>query len=239
VRARLLADGDAVIGIDLKDAEVEVDLSTRHGRREAVRVVEKLASGGVDRLVLCAGVATSTLPRAILPSVNYFGAVELLDGLLPALQRGSDPAVVLMGSNSATIAPIGDTPYVQALLAHDEDEARRLADAEGHGFIPYAGAKLALSIAARRRATDWAAAGVRLNVVAPGPIETPLYARDRADPIVGKGIESLKIPLGRNGRPEEVAALVRYLLGPDAGYIHGSVFFIDGGIDASIRPDRF
>ena len=238
IRARFEAGGDVVLGIDLHKAEIEADLSTPEGRADALR---KAGShwDAIDRLILCAGVATSTQPRSLVPSVNYFGAVALLDGLLPALRAGRDPVAIAIASNSARLVPLDQTPYVQALLADDEATARRLADEDGHGFVSYGGSKLALGIAIRRRAVSFGEAGVRLNAVAPGPVETPLYAKDAADPLVSRGIESLKIPLGRNAQPEEIAGLVAFLAGPEASYVHGAIWYADGGIDASMRPESF
>jgi len=46
----------------------------------------------------------------------------------------------------------------------------------------------------------------------------------------------LPVPLGRAAPPEEIAAAVAFLLGPDASYVHGSVLFVDGGSDAAVRP---
>ncbi len=239
IRERLAAEGDQVVGIDLREAEIEADLSTPEGRAGALRDVGKHCGDAIDRLVLCAGVATSTQPRSLIPSVNYFGAVALLDGLLPALRAGRDPVAIAIASNSARLVPLDETPYVRALLADDEAEARRLADEDGHGFVSYGGSKLALCIAIRRRALAFGEAGVRLNAVAPGPVETPLYAKDAADPLVSRGIKSLRIPLGRNARPEEIASLVAFLAGPEAAYVHGAVWYADGGIDASMRPESF
>ena len=239
LRARLAAAGDDVIGIDLRQAEIEADLSTPDGREDAISRVEKRCGGRLDRLVVCAGVATSTQPRSLIPSVNYFGAIELLDGLRPALERGADPVAVAMASNSARLVPLDDTPYVKALLAHDEALARELADQDEFGFVSYGGSKLALATAVRRRAAEWGAAGVRLNAVAPGPVDTPLLRQDADDPKVGRGIESLQIPLDRYASPDEIAGVVEFLLGPQGRYVHGSVWYVDGGIDAAMRPDSF
>jgi NAD(P)-dependent dehydrogenase (short-subunit alcohol dehydrogenase family) len=239
IRRRLEAEGARVIGVDLRDAEVVADLSTKPGRAAAVAAVLERCGGRLDRLVLSAGVGTHVKPPSLVASVNYFGAVDVLDGLLAALRAGADPAALVVCSNSAQMAPLDDHPYVRALLAHDEAEARSVADAGDSSIVAYLGAKHALGRAVRRRAGEWGRAGVRLNAVAPGPVRTPLFEADRADPVTGPAIAKLQIPLGRVGEPDEVAELAAFLLHPKAGWIHGAIYYIDGGNDAAIRPDRF
>jgi len=239
VRERLEGEGDTVIGVDLERAEVIADLSTRRGRDEAVSDVVRRCGGHLDRLVLCAGVGAHVKPPSLVASVNYFGAVEVLDGLLPVLQKGSAPAAVVLCSNSAQMFPMDDDPYVLALLEHKEEEARRLADGLESPALAYLGAKNALGKTVRRRSASWATSGVRLNAVAPGPVKTPLLEADMEDPLTGEAIRRLHIPLGRMGEPREIAELVFFLLGPAASWIHGSIYYIDGGIDAEVRPDRY
>ena len=60
-----------------------------------------------------------------------------------------------------------------------------------------------------------------------------------ADPATKDAIESIDIPIGRWGEPSDIAKMVGFLLGPDAAWIHGSMFYVDGGNDAEIRPDRY
>jgi NAD(P)-dependent dehydrogenase (short-subunit alcohol dehydrogenase family) len=50
---------------------------------------------------------------------------------------------------------------------------------------------------------------------------------------------NIQSPLGRWAEPEDIAKLVSFLCSPEASYMHGSVYYIDGGIDAQMRPDRF
>ena len=80
-------------------------------------------------------------------------------------------------SNSAQMAPLDDSPYVKALLDHDEAEARRVIDEMDSPIVAYMGSKHALGRAVRRRVRSWGDARVRLNGVAPGP--RPDAAGDR------------------------------------------------------------
>ena len=239
IRKRLEAEGDRVIGIDIRDSEVTADLSTREGRETAVRAVLGQWGGRLDRLVVSAGLGAHVRPASRIASVNYFGAVEILDGLLEALRKGTNAAAVAICSNSAQMMPMDDLPYVLALLAHKEKEACRLIDETDDPVLAYLGSKNALGKAVRRRASKWAEAGVRLNAVAPGPVKTPLLQGDMDDPLTGDAVRALRIPLGRMGEPDEIAELVAFMLSPPASWIHGSIYFIDGGIDAEVRPDRY
>jgi NAD(P)-dependent dehydrogenase (short-subunit alcohol dehydrogenase family) len=238
VRKRLESDGDRVIGVDLRDADVETDLGTPAGRERAVAAVRDAAGGALDRLVLCAGLGAHVEDLALIASVNYFGAVDVMDGLLPELAGRPDAAAVAVCSNSAQIAPVDEHPYVLALLDGDEAKARELV-AKENGFVAYAGSKHALCRAVRRRARAWGEAGVRVNGICPGTTETPLLQGSIDHPVWGPAVASLDIPLGRHADPSEMAAVIAFLLGPEAGYVHGSLLYADGGNDATMRPDRF
>jgi NAD(P)-dependent dehydrogenase (short-subunit alcohol dehydrogenase family) len=239
IRARLEAGGARVIGVDLRDAEVIADLGQPAGRAAAVAEVRARAGGHLDRLVVCAGIGAHSRPPSRTASINYFGAVALLDGLFDALAAGEAPAALAVSSNSAQLAPLDDHPYVRALLDGDEARARELCDAEDSPILAYVGSKHALARAVRRRVVAWGERGVRLNALAPGPTDTPLYQGDRADPLTGGAIRNIRVPVGRIAQPAEVAELAAFLLSPAAGMVHGAVVYIDGGLDAVARPDRF
>jgi len=238
-RALLEDAGHAVVGVDLRDAEILADLATPAGRAAAIGAVLEATGGRLDGLVACAGVGPQVEPRETIVSLNYFGAQALLAGLRAALSNGDDPAAVAVSSNSSTLPGV-DTPLVAACLAGNEPEARDIAAALD-GTRTYAGSKLALARWVRRSAPgpDWAGSGIRLNAVAPGAVLTPLLQLGLDHPDYGTAIRNFPIPTGGFGEPEQIAAAIAFLLSPAAAFCCGSVLFIDGGTDAMLRPDTF
>ena len=237
----LRRQGHAVIGVDLRDADVEADLSTTEGRDLAVRAITDRAAVALHGIVTFAGVSGFADRRgSLVVSTNYFGAVDLLVGTRPLLAATSGAAAIAISSNAATTAPGIDTALVEACLAGDEASACRRADEVG-GPGSYAAAKLALARWVRRVSTtdEWIGAQVTLNAIAPGRVETPLVAEMAADPTGHAVLERIPVPAGRGGTPEEIAGLVAFLLGPEARFIVGSVIYADGGTDARIRPDAW
>jgi NAD(P)-dependent dehydrogenase (short-subunit alcohol dehydrogenase family) len=238
-RARLEAAGQRVIGVDVRDSDVMADLGTPEGRRSAVEGVAARAGDSLDGLVTWAGVAGLTgVPGSLLVSVNYFGTVELLDGLRPLLAAGDRPAAVAISSNSTTCQPGVPADLVELCLAGDEAAAREAADA-ATSLMAYPASKLAIARWVRRQAptAGWAGAGITLNAVAPGAVETPMLQATRDDPAIGRFVDEFPVPVGRKGTADELAAFVEFLLGPDARFFCGSVVFVDGGTDALLRAD--
>jgi NAD(P)-dependent dehydrogenase (short-subunit alcohol dehydrogenase family) len=240
IRARLEGAGDRVIGVDRHDAEVIADLGVAAGRTAAADAVRAAAGPGLDGAVACAGLGPHVEPQATIVAVNYFGAVATLAGLRPALAGRPHAAAVAIVSNAATISPGADGDLAAACLAGDEARASVLA-AQVPSATVYAASKLALARWVRHQApaSDWAGAGIRLNAVAPGAVHTPLLAASLAHPVLGPAVRAFPIPLGGIGTTDPIAAAVAFLLGPDAASCCGSIFFVDGGSDAVIRPDEF
>lgn len=243
--AMLQAAGHRIIGIDLREAEVTADLATREGRAYAVRAVLDASGGVLDSLVLCAGLGADFTPADKVVSVNYFGAVDLLDGLLPALAKGTNagrhPAAVVVSSVASTQLAWEKNPLAQVLSAGNESAVAAVLDSFGAraGHVAYAGSKNALTVAVRQRVAAWAQAGVRINSVAPGAVTTPLLQRGLDDPRIGPMIRDFVAPIARRAEPAEIASLIAYLLSEQARYIHGAQMVIDGGIDAVARPTAF
>jgi NAD(P)-dependent dehydrogenase (short-subunit alcohol dehydrogenase family) len=236
----LQSAGHTVIGIDMRRADIEADLATAEGRARAVQEALTACGGKLDGLVCSAGIGPHGKIEDIV-AVNYFGATALLDGLFPALQAGQDPAVVLVASVASVQMDFEGHPLRQAFLDGDEAAAKGicLAAGEAGSMLAYAATKHALVCDMRQRTMAWGRAGVRINAVAPGPIETPLLRDTNLDPRFHASIRDFVAPIPRTGRPEEVAGLIRYLMSPEAGFIHASLFFIDGGIGALMHPTRF
>jgi len=230
LRKRLEAQGDTVIGIDVRDAEVIADLASGDGRSAMVAAVTEHSGGALDGVVAAAGVTHDD--GALVTSINFFGAVATLEGLRPLLRAGG--SAVAVSSNSTTTQPGLLLEHVEACLGGDEAAARAVA---GHGVGAYGASKLALARWVRRHAIteEWIGAGIRLNAICPGFIDTPMTV-DSRDFILGLG-DLYPIPIGRAGHATEVAGLLAYLLSADAGFFCGSVITMDGGTDATLRTD--
>ncbi len=230
--AVLRAAGHDIIGIDLADADLTGDLTDAAVRAGIVDQVLERGGGALDGLVLCAGVGPQVPDPMRIVEINYRSTVAVLDALLPALRQGKTPAAVVVSSVASTHLAWTQNPIATGT------EAEAFASAGDYaGSYAYAASKNAVTVAVRRRAAEWGAAGVRLNAVAPGSVETPLLRAGLDDPRYGEAIRNFTSPVGRNGRPEEIADLIAYLLSPRAGFIHGAQFVIDGGTDAQARPE--
>jgi len=136
--------------------------------------------------------------------INVKGTLFTVQKALPLMSAGG--SVILTGSTTASMG----TP----------------------AFSVYSATKAALRNFARSWALDLKGTGIRINVLSPGPISTPgldsaLATTGQADAIVDGMITQL--PLGRIGKPEEVAAAALFLASEESSFMTGSEMFVDGG----------
>jgi NAD(P)-dependent dehydrogenase (short-subunit alcohol dehydrogenase family) len=241
LRRRLTEEGCRVVGVDLDGEEVSADLGTPQGRVAAMNAVLGHTRRVIDGLVLCAGLGAEDAPSARLVAVNYYGAVEVLDGLRPGLAAGAQPSAVAVVPNTVGILPVTDAALVDALADEGELAAMKRAESfdptDVHGMT-----KLALVRAVRLRTLEWGRSGIRLNVLARGPFPAPprgpVPMGVSEHPAFGGLADALPVPLERRAAPDDIAGVVSFLLGPDAAMVHGSVLYSDGGTDALLRPDH-
>ena len=229
--------GHDVITVDLINADIVADLSSRGGRQQAIDGILKRAPMGLDGFVPAAGIGRGLATSELITSVNYFGAVELVEGLRDALLM-KNGSVVLLGSNSASMAQ-QRSDYMSALLAGDELLALKIA-ANLKDAVCYMLGKRALIIWMQRNIMSYGRDGIRINLVAPGPVSTPmttsLLDQEKYVSILELTLDAT--PIRRIGEPEEVAGGIVFLLDPRLSYICGAVLHIDGGFNAHTRQNQ-
>ena len=237
IRNQLESEGKRVLVVDIQEADITADLATAEGRSAAIRAMRDAGNDGIAGLVCCAGVGAHVPDRSLITAVNFFGAVELVEGLRELLAANKAP-VLLVSSNSAPMET--EAAYVEALLAGDESGALAVA-ADMPSQPVYSGSKQALKIWMRRNTEAYARQGIRMNAIGPGYTRTPLSAAVEDDPTYGDAIKQFieSIPVGRPGLPEDMANAASFLLGDKGSFICGSMLFVDGGHDAMMRPDSF
>jgi NAD(P)-dependent dehydrogenase (short-subunit alcohol dehydrogenase family) len=141
---------------------------------------------------------------------NLTGAFLTIQAALPLLQAGA--SIILNGS----IAAITGAP-------------------PGAGF--YAASKGGLHAMSRSMAAELAPRGIRINVVAPGFIQTPIWERVPVPADVMTALTKRllgSVPLDRWGQAEEVAKAVLFLAFDDSSYVHGSEIIVDGGVTGTM-----
>jgi NAD(P)-dependent dehydrogenase (short-subunit alcohol dehydrogenase family) len=226
---RLLRDGDAVVAVDL-DAEA---LAWAEGHPAGGRLIALAGDAGDEALVSRAaeiaedlGILSGWVNNAAVfrdASVHTAPAQQLLDLIVLGLR----PSLVGCAAAIRSFLAAGTMGAIVNVSSH---QAQRAVP----GCLPYATAKAAIEGMTRSLAVEYGPSGIRVNAVALGSIATERYASLLAglEPEAAARIERelrLLHPLGRPGRPEEVAATVSYLLSQDSSFVSGATLPVDGG----------
>ena len=238
---KLVALGNKVVGVDIKNAEVIADLSTPEGRKEAANKAIDMAGGTVDAVIANAG---SALPTATTVSINFFGATEFISAMNSSLAKSKSPRVAIT-SSMASLMP-NDKELVDLMLAGDERKAVARAQAlvnQGGGVegLIYGSTKRALSRWLRRECIkdSWAKSGIPINAVGPGIVKTPMVAEMIATQEGRDGLaKAVPMPLNGYLEPENVADLLIWLTSEANSHVTGQTIYIHGGSDAVIRGDN-
>lgn len=232
----LTSRGEQVVRSDLREGDLIADLSDAASRRDLIDRIREHTGGRIDGLLLCAGIA-QFVPATV--SINYFGVVDLLDGLRPLLAQSDAPRAAVISSLGSTFG--SDEALVAACLAGDEARATAAAEAIAGQPLVYTSTKRAVQLACRHRAVqpEWAGSGILLNLVAPGIVDTPMMHARLSDPaILAQLTANMPLATGRYGTPDEVAQVLAFLVSPANSLMVGQQLMLDCGSDAIRRPDH-
>jgi NAD(P)-dependent dehydrogenase (short-subunit alcohol dehydrogenase family) len=172
------------------------------------------ALGGLDALACCAGIFFKKLSDEIT-----------LEEWRQTLALNLDATFVL---SRAAIAQMRKARSGDASVVVISSQIGLVGHARG---AAYAASKAGLNGMVKSLALEWAAEGVRINAVGPGPIETPMVASTMADPVALAAMQS-SIPMGRLGQANEIGEVVSFLLSKRASFITGQILCADGGFTA-------
>lgn len=240
-REILLKQGHEVLNVDYKNGDINADLSTKEGRKAALEKIYAKYPDGIDVMICNAGVGPTAPPKTIV-ALDFFAAVEMAEGVRPLLKKKKGSCVIT-SSNSITNQTVRMDWVDMISNTMNEERVMEFFQNVPPQMTPscYSSSKHALARWVRRVSPAWAVDGLRINAVAPGNTTTPMT--QGMTEIQMEAALLIPIPT-RYGRKEfldasEIANGIVFLASPLASGINGVILFIDGGIDALLRSERF
>jgi 3-oxoacyl-[acyl-carrier protein] reductase len=213
-----------------------VGVNYRSGAAAAQDVVQEIASAGGRAVAVAGDVADPATPdalfaalesafeRPVLALVNNAGIS--VDDLTPSMSDDAWDSVIETDLSAAfRLMRRALRPMMRARAGRIVNVSSVVGLRANPGQANYAAAKAGLIALTKTSAVEVARRGITINAVAPGWIDTDMTASVSSDLLS-------QVPARRAGTPEEVAACVRFLTSPAAGYVTGAVLSVDGGLAA-------
>ncbi|MDF8357316.1 SDR family NAD(P)-dependent oxidoreductase [Ensifer adhaerens] len=227
---RLHAEGADVVAVDVTNEAVDKIVSEFGGSArisgavldvrdqraaETLAIQTRARLGRLNGLINCAGITgvasvldvePEKLERVI--AVNLGGTVNMCQAFVRAVRDDTGPRAIVNISSGAGVMGVPNR-------------------------LPYVASKFAVSGITKSISPELGPLGIRVNAVAPGMTKTPLVEYMLQDPAAVERIKAAH-PIGRMGEPEEIAAVIVFLLTEDASFMTGAVVSVDGGQTACL-----